>query len=152
MICIILLLNFLPWSYFSLIFIWLFSVFYLNLKWSKEGNLHIPSSVIIIFQFFLFKHSKNFQIAVKMLNSRFIKYAISIKKEKENMLQGASFPDCWLLLHPTPILKNCFLNQVLFLFLKVWCISNCKPSNIVCDLDEGKFWILQYVKYILIIC
>ena len=34
------------------------------------------------------------------------------------MLQGASFTDCWLLLHPTPILKSCFLNQVLFYFLK----------------------------------
>lgn len=41
---------------------------------------------------------KPFQIAVKMLNSTFIKYTISIKKEKENYATG-------VFLYRSPIFK-----------------------------------------------
>lgn len=49
----------------------------------KEYSLHIcPTQTIIIFLLFNWNILHCFQIAFKTLNSSFIKYAISIKKEK----------------------------------------------------------------------
>lgn len=134
------LLNFITLiSYFAYFYLTFRSVL-LKFKESKKGNLHIPPNQIIInFQLFYWNIPKHFQTAVKMLNSSFIKYAISIKKEKENMLQGSSFTGC----PPPPILilKIAFLNQVLFFFFKYGVFLTVNPQILYMFLTGENFGI-----------
>lgn len=75
-----------------------------------------------------------------MLNSSSIKYAISIKKEKENMLQASSFTGC----PPPPILilKSCLSkSSTFFFFFKYGVFLTVNPQILYMFLTGENFGI-----------